>query len=243
MRNWFYAIHLFLNDKKGVSACNLQRELGVAYKTAFRMLHKIREAMGNVAVRRDFGGFVEVDETLLGGKPRKQNALVKPDGTIIPRKYPKKKSKRGLGSDKTVVTGILERETGRLRLKVAVSNGTSKRGLSGKELLGIIEKACKDGTVVLTDNWKGYNILDNDKRYIHFSVNHSKGEYCNFLNKNIHTNGIENFWSILKRAYFGTYHHYSVKHMQKYLDECGFRYHHRKNERIFDVVLEQAIGA
>jgi transposase-like protein len=241
MRDWFFAIHLLLNDKKGVSACNLQRELGCTYRTAWRMEHKIREAMGNTRLKKDFDCIVEIDETYVGGKPRKQNALVKPDGTLIPRKYPAK-NKRGRGTDKTPVVGVKERSTGKVYAKVMLPNEEGQK-LTGKQLLEVLATACKDKTTVVSDDFSGYKILDkkhaND--FIHLSINHSLGEYCNFKDKDIHTNGIENFWSLLKRQYHGTHHHWSVKHMQKYVDEMAFRQSNRKNEKIFDLVLEQAI--
>lgn len=107
MRKWFYAIHLLLNDKKGISGCQLQRETGVTYKTAWRMLHKIREAMGNADMRKSFDVFVEVDETYVGGKPRRRNAKTDENGKVVPAA--KKFVKRGRGTSKTPVIGVKER--------------------------------------------------------------------------------------------------------------------------------------
>jgi transposase-like protein len=238
--DWFYVIHLFLNDAGGKSACNIKRELGVSYKTAFRMMHKIREAMGNASMKKAFEGIVEVDETYVGGRPRKQNALVKPDGTLIPRKYPEK-SKRGRGTDKTPVVGVFERGSKRVHLYVPKPDKDGRK-LTGRQLLDIIEKSCREGTTVITDDFKSYNIL-NGSKYVHLSVNHSLGEYCNHKNKSIHTNGIENFWSVYKRGVRGTYIHISEKYLANYGYEYMFRYCQLANEKLFDRLLEQAVGA
>jgi hypothetical protein len=101
---WFYTIHLIINDKKGISGCQLQRELGGTYKTAWRMLKQIRMAMGNKDMQQTFEVFVEIDETYVGGKPRKENVKLDKDGNIIPSEKPK--NKRGRGTNKTPVVGI-----------------------------------------------------------------------------------------------------------------------------------------
>jgi transposase-like protein len=124
MRVWFYAItQLGINDRKGISALQLQRDIAMylgqklGYRTVWRMLHQIREAMGNVKMKKDFDCIVEIDETYIGGKPRKQNALVTPDGELIPRKYPVK-NKRGRGTKKIPAVGIKERSTGKTYIRV-----------------------------------------------------------------------------------------------------------------------------
>ena len=99
LRKWFYAIPLLLNDKKGISGCQLQREIGVTYKTAWRMLRLIREAMGNNDMSKTFGCLVEVDKTYIGGKPRKGNVQFDTNGNVVA----KPKSKRGRGTNKTPV--------------------------------------------------------------------------------------------------------------------------------------------
>jgi transposase-like protein len=241
MRDWFVAIHLFLNSAGGNSACFIQRELEVSYKTAFRMMHKIREAMGNVIMRKAFEGIVEVDEAYIGGKPRKQNALVSDDGTLIPRPYPVK-NKRGRGTNKTPVVAVVERKTGRIYFKVALPNEEGKK-LTGRQLLAIIEQSCKDGTIVITDDFNAYDILDKDTKYVHLSVNHSKGEYQNYKHKERHTNNVENFWSCFKRGIKGCYIHVSVKYLENYGHEFSFRYRRLGDEGLFDTVLEQSIGA
>jgi hypothetical protein len=108
----------------------------------------------------------------------------------------------------------------------------------------VISENSKPATTVITDDFKSYGILDKkDSQYFHVKVNHSQGEYCNSKNPWIHTNGIESIWALAKRAYIGIYHHYSLKYMQRYMDELSFRQSHRTDDRTFDVVLEQSIGA
>lgn len=153
LRKWMYAIHLFLNGKKGISAMQLQREIGVTYKTAWRMLQQIRIAMGNKEDEQFFETIVEIDETYVGGKPRKDNNHDNDDD--LP------KNKRGRGTNKTTVVGVIDRENKRIYARVAKPNKEGKK-LTGKQLLEILNKACKDGgnNTVITDEFRGYNILD-----------------------------------------------------------------------------------
>lgn len=227
LRKWFYAIHLFLNDKKGISAKQLQREIGVTYKTAWRMLHKIREAMSNTDMSKAFEAIVEIDETYIGGKPRKRN------GDSVP-------SKRGRGTNKTPVVGVKERNSNKVYAQVALPNKKGQK-LTGKQLFKILDKVCKDNTTVMTDDFSGYNFLDreNVNKYVRLTVNHSSGQF--YAGNGIHTNGIESFWSVLKRGIYGTYHHVSMKYLQNYVNEFCFRQNHRKDGNVFDIVVSQCI--
>jgi transposase-like protein len=238
IRKWFYAVHLFLNGKKGISACQLQREIGGTYRTSWRMLQQIRTAMGNTNMAKTFDLVVEVDETYVGGKPRRENVKLDENGNVIPSE--KEPSKRGRGTNKTPVVGVKERSSGKVHAKVMLPNEKGQK-LTGKQLLAVLDESCKDGTTVISDDFSGYNILDKKhaNNFVHLSVNHSIGQFSN--GKGVHTNGIENFWSVLKRGWVGTYHHWSVKYMQRYIDEFCFRYGNRKNVRIFDLVLKQGI--
>jgi transposase-like protein len=241
MRKWFYAIHLFLNAKKGVSACQLQRELGVTYKTAWRILMRIRTAMGNERNKKLFKGIVEIDETYVGGKPRKINVKLDKDGKpIFPGK--KKLYKRGRGTKKTPVVGIKERGSGRVHARVMLPNEEGRK-LTGKQLLAVLDEACKKGTTVISDDLSSYKILDKKtaKNFAHLTVNHSKGQYS--AGGGVDTNGIENFWSILKRMHYGTYHSMSEKHLQSYVNECAFRANHRGDAREFEKLLKQTLIA
>jgi hypothetical protein len=114
--------------------------------------------------------------------------------------------------------------------------------LIGKQLLGVLEKASAAGTTVVSDDFSGYNILGKNlpNKFVHQTVNHSAGQFS--AGKGVHTNGIENFWSLLKWGWVGIYHHWPVKYKQRYVDEFRFRYGNRENPDIFDKVLKQAIG-
>lgn len=214
LRKWFFAIHLILNDKKGVSGYNLQRETGVTYKTAWRINHQIRKAMSDDNFKNKFSCIVEIDETYVGGKPR----AISMDSDLP-------KNKRGRGSSKTPIVGIRERNTGNVYAKVMLPNKEGKC-LSGKQLFKILSDTCDNDTIIMTDEFRGYNNLDhkNPKNFIRLSVNHSQQEYSK--GNGIHTNGIESFWSNIKRGVYGVFHHISVKYMQNYIDEFCYRTNH-----------------
>lgn len=222
------AINFVCNNKKSLPALQFQREIGGSYKTSFRMLHQIRKAMDTSKDTKDlFEMIVEVDETYVGGKPRKTG-----------NKETESKTKRGRGTKKVPVVGVLERETGRVHAKVAMPNKNGQK-LTGKQLLNVINEAVGKNATIMTDEFKGYKVLDklNESNRIHLVVDHSK-EYANGW---IHTNGIEGFWSLLKRGIIGSYHKVSVKYLQAYVNEFSFRYSNRKNPDIFDLIMKRTI--
>ena len=235
LRMWLYAINLVIVAKKGISACQLQRELGMkSYKGAWRMLHLIRQAMAKEEYNNVFEAVVEIDETYVGGKPRKRN------------KHNEKETddnfnKRGRGTSKTPVIGVKERSSGKVHAVVANFNAEGKQ-LSGKQLFSVLKNVCKDGTTVMTDQYSGYNILDkeNEKNFIRVKVDHS---VTYSLGNGVHTNGIESFWAIVKRGIYGIYHHVSVNYMQRYMDEFCFRLNHRKCDDAFDSLVGLALTA
>lgn len=211
MRAWFYAMMLFLSHKRGVSSCQLARDLGITQKTAWKMLHKIREYMA-FENNKTLSDEVEIDETFVGGKNKnrhKDKKVEKCQG----RSY----------KDKVPVFGILERD-GSLVAKV-VSN------TQAKTLVPLIKKYVKKGSVVYTDGWE-YSGLRKD--YEQRSVDHEKHFYGTTYATNdgeiitVSTNGIENAWSHLKRMIFGIYYNVSKTHMQKYVDEFVFRFNTRR---------------
>lgn len=236
LTKWFYAVHLFLNAKKGISALQLQREIGTTYKTAWRMLKQIRKAMGNENLEKSFELIVEVDETYVGGKPRKENNNLK---FTTPK--PNDTSNVGRGTKKTPVIGVKERNSGRVYVRVALPNEEGKK-LTGNQLLKVISAVTKPNTVVMTDDFKGYNIMNHEKtnpeKFTHISVCHSLGEFS--AGKGLHTNGIESFWAVLKRAIIGSYHHVSTKYLQNYVNECCFRQNNRSTDA-FDNLLRQSV--
>jgi transposase-like protein len=230
LRKWMYAIHLFLNSKKGISGYQLQREIGVTYKTAWRMLKQIRIAMGNPESKEFEGMIVEIDETYVGGKPRKSNN--KNDDDLFPP------NKSGRGTKKEAVVGCVDRDNKTVFAQVMRKNRGGKK-LTGKQLLDVLNQVVSQESIVISDEFKGYNILRKKTNHLHFRIDHSR-EYVS-EDGGIHTNNIENFWGTLKRGILGIYHHVSPQHLQKYLDEFCFRYNNRKNIDAFSLVLKQAV--
>lgn len=235
LRMWLYAMNLVIVAKKGISACQLQRELGMkSYKGAWRMLHLIRQAMAKEEYNDVFEAVVEIDETYVGGKPRKRNKHNE-------RETDENFNKRGRGTSKTPIIGVKERSSGKVHAVIANFNAEGKQ-LSGKQLFSVLKKVCKDGTTVMTDQYSGYNILDkeNEKNFIRVKVDHS---VTYSLGNGVHTNGIESFWAIVKRGMYGIYHHVSVNYMQRYMDEFCFRLNHRKCDDAFDSLVGLALTA
>ena len=209
LQKWFYAMYLFTTTRNGVAAKELQRQLGVTYKTAWRMGHEIRKYMGDVDGIPPMTDHVEVDEAYIGGKRRKVKGFT------------------GRGAKgKTVVFGILERD-GELFTKVVPS--ASRRSL----IPPILENVPK-GTRISSDEWSPYRVLSS-LGYIHETVDHGAKEYAR---GDVHVNTLESFWGILKRSIRGTHIHVSRKHLPKYLGEFEYRYNMRKTPEImFDRLL------
>lgn len=222
IRKWFYAMNIFLNAKKGVSACNLQREIGGSYRTAWRMLHQIRAAMGDKDTFKVLKDLVEVDETYVGGKPRKYT------------------SKRGRGTSKIPVIGVFERERKQMCAKAVYIPGEKGKDLLKLFLIPFIKKIVAEGSTVVTDDFVAYSILDDeDENYIHRSIKHSDGQYSD--GNGTHTNNVECFWSILKRSIIGIYHKVSPKYLQRYVNEACFRLNNRTNLSPFDRLLKKSV--
>lgn len=196
---WFFAIFLFVKSRNGVSAKELERQLGVTYKTAWRMGHEIRKHMAAVDGDHPLGGSgktVQVDETFIGGY--------------------KKKAYGGKG--KAVVMGMLE-NGGDVMTKVVPNR---------KEftLFPHIAENIKDGTEIHTDEHRAYNNISDEKGYSHKTVNHSKDEYVGKSGQT--TNTIEGFFFHLKRTIKGTHIWVSPKHLSKYTGEAEFMYNRRQ---------------
>ena len=229
LRKWMYTIHLFLNGKNGVSGYQLQREIGVTYKTAWRMLKQIRLAMGNVENQKFLGTLIEIDETYVGDKPRK--GAKKDDDDDLP------KNKRGRGTKKNVVVGCVDRTNKSVFAKVMIKNKDGKK-LTGKQLLDVLNRVVVQDSTIISDEFKGYNILAKKTSHIHLRVDHTK-EFV--AEKGVHTNNIENFWRTLKRGILSIYHHISPQHLQKHVDEFCFRYNNRTNGCMFNFLVKQAV--
>jgi transposase-like protein len=200
---WLTAMWLIANAKNGISSYEIHRSIGVTQKSAWFMLHRIRLAMENGSIDK-LSGDVEVDETFVGGKAKnmhfsKRVAIIKGRGSV----------------GKTAVMGLLERK-GKVRAKVI--ENTTRPTLHGE-----IKEHVEEGSNVFTDEWRAYQGLQDE--YVHQVINHS----IEYVRDNIHTNGIENFWSLLKRTIRGTYVSVEPFHLNKYVDEQVFRYNNRKD--------------
>jgi len=209
LQKWFLAIHRISESKKGVSANQLKRELGISYKTAWYLCHRIREALKQPKAP-GLKGVIEIDETYVKGKG-------------IP---PGEKLKAGRGSQRTTpVLGMKERK-GKTHAKV-IANLSKKA--TWPWILQQMEKAGVDA--VYTDANMLYRNLSSILP--HESVDHS----VEYVLGDVHTNGIESFWSLLKRGIIGSYHHVSPKHLQKYVDEYCWRANQGKDDDLFDNLL------
>ena len=230
LRMWLYAMNLVLVSRKGISALQLKRELGMgSYQSAWRMLQQIRKAMEKEEYKETFEAVVEIDETYVGGKPRKNNDHSDDEDN---------KPKRGRGTSKTPVIGVKERNTGKVHAVVANYNDEGKQ-LSGKQLFAVLKKVCKGNNTVMTDQFSGYNILDKENDFVRLKIDHT---VTYSLGDGIHTNGIESLWAILKRGVYGVFHNVSVKYMQKYVTEFCYRLNHRNNNEAFTSLVELAMA-
>lgn len=215
LQKWFLAISLILNAKKGISSRQLSRDVEVNKNTAWRMQMQIRKAMieyGNL-----LRGIVEMDETYIGGKPRKG------DGQY---------HKRGRGTDKIPVVGMVERNG-----KV-IAHKQDKNKLDSKNLKRIIKANIDvNNATLITDDYRGY--IPVSQIIEHKIINHSQKQYAI---GNIHTNTIEGFWSLLKRGIIGQYHKLSKKYLNAYINEFCFKYNNRDNKNAFGLILQRGLG-
>ena len=205
LRKWFIAILLICESKKGMSALQLKRTLGVAYKTAWYLCHRIREAVKD-ADNSLLKGIVEMDETYVGGKAKNMHKDVRA------RKI------HGRGSvGKVAVAGVLQRQ-GAVIARVVTDTEAAT-------LIPFVEERVLPSTMVYTDEWASYNDLG-ASGYQHRRVHHSAKVW---VRGDAHTNGIEGFWSLVKNGIRGVNHSVSAKYLQTYLNEYAFR-----NSRRFD---------
>ena len=225
---WVMAFHLLCSSKKGFSALQLQRELGLgSYKSAWFMLHRIRHAMESGSMEQSLSGAVEVDETYVGGKPRHGN---KKNG---------KPAKRGRGTDKAPVVVLVERD-GQARSKPIPR-------VDGDNLKAEIRENVAPQAVILTDEWAAYKGIGAEYEGGHETVNHSQKQYVRWQEESglpIHTNTAESFFALIKRGHYGVYHQMSKKHLHRYCAEYEFRWNHRKvtdHERT-EAVIRQVGG-
>jgi transposase-like protein len=208
LRDWFRVIHLMLTGKKGISALQVQRQMGFgSYRTAWYMCHRIRAGLANEEFRK-LMGIVEVDETGIGGDDGNRHAN-------------KKKGKKG----KVIVIGAIERK-GNVVARVITR-------CDHYDMENFVHMVCGDKVSLLaTDEHLGYRHLKD--HYNHGTVVHSRKQYVVGA---IHTNTIEGFWSLFKRSIVGSFHKVSAKYLPLYIAEAQFRYNNRHNADIFGLAI------
>ncbi|MGN6496381.1 MAG: IS1595 family transposase [Tsuneonella sp.] len=208
LNKWLYVNHVLCSSKKGTSAHQIARNIGVSYKTAWFMMHRIREAMKAVdnSPLGGFGKFVEADETYVGGKARNKKA----------RFERKRVGKTSPFDNKQAVVSLVERGGSVRSFHVA--------NVTGETLRSILVTNADRYSYLMTDEHKGYTKVGMEFGK-HGVVVHSKQEYGRGA---VHTNTIEGFFSLLKRGIIGTYHHVSEQHLHRYTSEFDFRYNTRK---------------
>jgi transposase-like protein len=220
---WFAAMWMITNAKNGVSSYEISRAIGVTQKSAWFMLHRIRLAMQSESFDK-MSGEVEVDETFIGGKARfmhkdKREAQIKGRGSV----------------GKTAVLGLLERHgpDGHSDVRTKVVPNTRRKTLSPEVRNNVVP-----GSNVYTDALRSYADLDDE--FIHEVIDHAE----EYVRGKVHTNGIENFWSLVKRAIKGTYVSVEPFHLFRYLDEEEYRYNHRKTDDAdrFQGVVGSVVG-
>jgi len=216
---WFAILTLMLNAKKSLSSYQISRDIGVGQGTVLKIQHKIRKAMSE-----DQGellkGIVEMDETYIGGKPRQTN-----DKKNNPN------NKRGRGTKKLPVVGAVERGG---NVVARVMKGTK---LNFKTLSNFVKSTVDTNKArLITDDYKGYNSMA--VVLPHSVINHSIA----YSFKGIHTNNIEGFWSLLKRAWYGQHHHYSKVKAHLYVAESCYKYNNRENKETFSQMIKRLIG-
>jgi len=198
-QEWAIAIYLHNTGIKGTSSMKLHRDLGISQKSAWHLAHRIREAYDDHADR--FAGPVEADETYIGGKAKNMHAKVRRE----------KIRSRGL-TDKTPVVGVKDRATNQVAARVVDRTDAAT-------LQGFVHDHTEDDAMVFTDDARGYVGLPH-----HASVSHSAGQYVDGM---AHVNGMESFWAMMKRGLNGTYHHVSIKHLDRYVNEFAGRHNTR----------------
>jgi transposase-like protein len=214
LMKWFLALYVFSSHKKGISSYQLAKDIDVTQKSAWFMLHRLRYAFGNTD-KQEFESIVEIDETYVGGNEKNKH-----------KEKRNSESGRSLKS-KVPVLGMKDRQSGNVSAQVVADTKSDT-------LYPVIFDRVKGGSVVITDEYHSYHRLSD--YYDHSRVVHSAKQYVDGI---FHTNGIENFWSHLKRGIDGIYHWVSFEHLQSYVDEYALRYNTRTftTSSRFDYIL------
>ncbi len=216
---WLTAMWLIVNCKNGISSCEIARDLKITQKSAWHLAHRIRYALHHGSFEK-LTGHVEVDETFIGGKARNMHVAQR------------KRRITGTGTkDKTAVMGILERGG---KVRTVVVPNRRKHALQSE-----VRKHVEAGAALYTDALLSYDGLEGD--YAHQVVDHA----VQYVDGQVHTNGLENFWSLLKRGISGTYVSVEPFHLFRYLDEQAYRFNNRKDMDDFDrfkLAASQIVG-
>ena len=251
LQKWFFAFGVIADAKKGISALQLHRNIGVSYETAFRMYHSIRDMMAEEKVEL-LEDVVEMDETYVGGKPRKPN--IKRPLTAEGKEYLTTRTqevqnlgfdlstkkggnlakvdldtKRGRGSQKLIAVGGIIQRDGAVVAEVMNSLGAKKLEALVKKHVNLAD------SLLITDTYKGYNTVG--KIIEHIKIDHSRLYSYNGVN----TNTIESFWAIVERGIFGQYHQVSLKYLPKYVVEFCFKYNNRNCDDMFDTLVKASM--
>lgn len=218
LRDWFYIIYLMTSTRNGVSGKEIQRQLGVGYMCAWRIGHQIRKLM---ALKDDIlSGIVEVDETYIGGKSKFKHKSFRKNVNMV--------AKGANSVNKIGVIALLERNGNLITKVIDASN-------PAETVKSIVYKHVGLGSMVVTDSFSGYKGLQGS--FQHTMVQHNKDEY---VVGSKHTNTVEGFFSQLKRTIKGTHIKVSSNHIQKYVDECAFKYVHRnEGQKMFFSILNK----
>lgn len=224
LEKWLPVFWMLSNCRNGVSSYEVSRSIGVTQKSAWFMLHRIRLAMqsGSFLKLGYDGGPVEMDETFVGGKVKNMHKSKKPKGTGF-------SGIAGGSMAKTIVVGMLERN-GRVKAEVVIDR-------TRHVLHALANKHIHPGATLITDEWHPYK----DSGFQHEIINHA----TEYVRGQVHTQGIENFWSLLKRGLNGTYISVEPFHLSRYVDEQAFRFNNRKKMDDFDrfaLAVQQIVG-
>lgn len=216
LQKWFLAVSLIANAKKSLSSCQLARDLSLNQKTAWYIMTRIRAEMAKKGGAL-LEGIIEADETYIGGKPRKKN-----------KRKDDEPAKRGRGTEKTAIIGAVQRG-GKVVAQVA-------QQLTGRSILKFIRSVANlKESELITDEYQAYNLIGREMK--HAVINHKE----QFADGDTHTNTIEGFWSLLKRSWYGSHHHYQIGYTPLYVAEACYKYNYRDID-IFSKFIKESIS-